>query len=92
MVLLDVLGKRWVLRLIWVLNRTGPGPFRALRSRSVDVSPTSRNQRLKDLRELGQIELGESGFALTEHGRSLSRLLLPLDQWSNDWASAIAQA
>jgi DNA-binding HxlR family transcriptional regulator len=86
MVLLDALGKRWTLRLIWELNRHGPGTFRELRARCEDVSPTSLNNRLKDLRDLELIELGESGYALTEQGRSLSRLLKPLDQWANEWA------
>lgn len=86
MVLLDVLGKRWTLRLIWELNQNGPGTFRELRARCEDVSPTSLNNRLKELRELQLIELGESGFILSKQGQSLSRLLKPLDQWASKWA------
>lgn len=86
MVLLDALGKRWALRVVWELSQDDPCSFRDLRSRCEDVSPTSLNQRLKDLRELGLIELGEGGYALSEQGRALSRLFKPLDAWANDWA------
>lgn len=89
MVLLDALGKRWTLRLIWELNKNTPCTFRELQAQCGDMSPTSLNNRLKDLRELKLIELGESGFALTAHGLSLSRLLEPLDQWSNKWAKTL---
>ncbi|MEP3225746.1 MAG: winged helix-turn-helix transcriptional regulator [Parasphingorhabdus sp.] len=88
MVIMDVLGKRWTLRLLWELNRQGPGTFRELQARCEDVSPTSLNNRLKDLRNLNLIENGERGFVLTEHGLALSALLAPLDQWANGWAKA----
>ena len=91
MVLLDALGKRWTLRLIWELNRDGSGTLRELRSRCEDISPTSLNNRLKELRELNLIELSDSGFRLTEQGRSLSRLLSPLDQWANRWAKTLTE-
>lgn len=87
MVLLDALGKRWMLRVIWELSRAGACTFRELRSRCEDVSPTSLNQRLKDLRNLGLIEPGEEGYALTPQGKSLSLLLMPLDDWANKWAA-----
>ena len=91
MVLLDALGKRWTLRLLWELNQSWPCTFRELRARCDDISPTSLNNRLKDLRELKLIELGDSGYALTEQGQSLSRLLEPLDRWANQWAKQIAK-
>ena len=88
MVLLDALGKRWTLRVIWELNRNEPSSFRQLQTQCEDVSPTSLNQRLKDLRELGLVEHGTQGYQLTDQGRSLSRLLLPLDKWATSWASS----
>lgn len=91
MVLLDALGKRWTLRLLWELSQDGTGSFRELRSRCDDISPTSLNTRLKELRELGLVELRESGYELTDQGRSLSRLLKPLDKWANEWATSFTQ-
>lgn len=89
MVLLDMLGKRWTLRIIWEIGHNGPGSFRDLQARCEDVSPTSLNSRLKELRDLKLIELGDGGFALTEQGLVLSRLLMPLDAWSKDWAQTL---
>lgn len=89
MVLLDVLGQRWTLRLLWELGQ-GPATFRALRTRCDEVSPTLLNQRLKDLRELALIEQGEAGYALTEHGLALAQRLASLDGWANEWAAMLA--
>ena len=89
MVLLDALGKRWTLRILWELGHNGSGTFRDLRARCEDISPTSLNSRLKELRELQLIEHGEDGFALTEQGRSLSGLLKPLDEWAKEWAPTV---
>ena len=91
MVLLDALGKRWTLRLVWELNRNGPGTFRELQARCEDVSPTSLNNRLKELRVLDLSELDESGYGLTKQGQSLSLLLKPLDQWASQWAKSMDQ-
>ena len=49
MALLDLLGRRWALRLIWEL-REGPLVFRALQARC-GVSPSVLNTRLAELRE-----------------------------------------
>ena len=91
MVLLDALGKRWTLRLLWDLRVNGPGTFRQIQARCEDVSPTSLNGRLKELRELELVELGSGGFALTTYGMSLTKLLLPLDTWAQQWADAVAK-
>jgi DNA-binding HxlR family transcriptional regulator len=85
MVLLDALGRRWALRVLWEL-RDGPQTFRALRERCDDVSPTVLNERLAELRELDLIAASEEGYTLSEHGRELGALLLPLDAWARRWA------
>jgi DNA-binding HxlR family transcriptional regulator len=85
MVLLDALGRRWALRVLWEL-RDGPQTFRALRERCEDVSPTVLNDRLAELRELDLVEASQEGYALSEHGRELGALLLPLDAWARRWS------
>ena len=92
MVLLDTLGKRWAIRVIWELSKKDACTFRELQAQCEDVSPTSLNKRLKDLRELNLIEHTTEGYALTEHGRSLGKLLLPLDHWANEWAKTLPSA
>lgn len=89
MALLDILGQRWTLRLLWELGH-GSATFRVLRARCEDVSPTLLNKRLKDLRELALIELGNNGFALTDLGMALVGNLASLDSWANDWADQLA--
>jgi DNA-binding HxlR family transcriptional regulator len=86
MVLLDLLGRRWCLRVLWEL-RDGPLTFRALRERCDDVSPTVLNTRLAELKDAALIEGGEGGYALTADAVALSTLLLPLDAWARRWAA-----
>ncbi|MCA8902062.1 MAG: helix-turn-helix transcriptional regulator [Hyphomonas sp.] len=88
MVLLDALGRRWALRVLWELS-SGPSSFRDLQARCGDVSPTSLNARLKDLRDLQLVALTEEGYALTRHGRDLAARLGPLNAWANTWAKAL---
>lgn len=81
MALLDLLGRRWTLRLLWEL-RDGALTFRGLRAATEDVSPSVLNERLAELRAHALVELTEDGYALTERGRTLSPLLLDLDGWA----------
>ena len=46
MVLLDLLGRRWALRILWEL-RNDPLTSRALRTACDEASPTVLNERLK---------------------------------------------
>lgn len=88
MVLLDVLGERWSLRILWEL-RDGRLTFRKLRERCDNVSPTSLNKRIKQLRHLKLIDNNETGFGYTEWGTELSEHLIKLSKWSDRWGNAI---
>ena len=57
MALLDLLGRRWTLRVIWEL-REGPLVFRALQQRCAGMSSSVLNQRLHELRAAAVVELG----------------------------------
>ena len=85
MVLLDILGRRWSLRIMWEL-RDERLTFRQLRERCDDVSPTSLNLRLKELRDLHLLDHDENGFGYTKWGRELGDQLLVLNRWSLKWA------
>lgn len=85
MALLDLLGRRWSLRVLWEL-RERPLTFRALQERCGDISPTVLNRRLGELREAALVEHGEGGYAYTPWGRELTAQLLKLDDWSQRWA------
>jgi DNA-binding HxlR family transcriptional regulator len=90
MVLLDLLGRRWVLRLLWEL-RAEPRRFRELQA-AIGASPTIVNMRLAELRAAKLAELDPAaGYRLTPFGRELLKLLLPLHDWSQTWAQAFPQ-
>jgi DNA-binding HxlR family transcriptional regulator len=57
MALLDLLGRRWTLRILWELRSDALG-FRELQSRCDDMSASVLNQRLGELREAGVVESG----------------------------------
>jgi DNA-binding HxlR family transcriptional regulator len=84
MVLLDLLGRRWTLRILWEL-RNGALTSRALRAACDEASPTVLNERLKELRDADFIELGDAGYALTALGRELSEKLMPLHHFAEKW-------
>ncbi|RTM11606.1 MAG: transcriptional regulator [Bradyrhizobiaceae bacterium] len=85
MALLDLLGRRWSLRILWEL-RDAPLTSRALRSACDEASPTVLQTRLTELREAGFIELGEGGgYGLTPLGRELCEMVLPLHRFAERW-------
>ncbi len=89
MALLDLMGRRWVLRIIWELRET-PLTFRELRDRCDDMSPTVLNQRLRELRETNIIELAESGgYTLSQSGKALLTAMKPLLRWSAEWQATL---
>lgn len=91
MALLDLLGRRWVMRIIWELRGT-PLTFRELRERCDDMSPTVLNQRLRELRETGIADIAEAGgYTLSASGISLLASMMPLLHWSEEWEKALAQ-
>src|SRR5262245_61707080 len=88
MALIDLIGRRWVLRIVWEL-RDRPLTFRALQSACGGLSPSVLNQRLADLRAAALVELqADEGYALSALGHELLTLLLPLSGWAEKWASA----
>jgi len=91
MAALDLLGRRWTLRVLWELRHEAL-TFRALRSRCNSMSPSVLNARLSELREAGLLatRLGE-GYQLTEQGLGLLRALAPLDNWAKGWSRIAAR-
>src|SRR5579864_9354429 len=88
MVLLDLLGRRWTLRIVWEL-REQPRRFREMQE-AIGASPTIINTRLAELREARLVELDAgSGYRLTALGRELLQLFLPLHMWSEKWAKTL---
>ena len=85
MALLDLLGRRWALRVIWEL-REGPLSFRETQARCGGISSSVLNDRLAELRAAGIVEATAEGYALTGEGRELLALFPPLNDWAERWA------
>ncbi len=85
MAALDLLGRRWALRVLWEL-RDAPLSFRALRERCGGPSPSVLATRLAELREARLVDLAEDGYRLSPLGRSLGSALEPLQGWAQRWA------
>src|ERR1700694_1590729 len=78
MALLDLLGRRWSLRIIWEL-REASLTSRALRTACHETPPTVLQTRLSELRKAGLVELMPGdGYRLTEMGKELFENFLPL--------------
>src|SRR6266478_9214832 len=75
MALLDLLGRRWALRILWEL-RDATLVFRALRARCDAMSPSVLNQRLGELRDAGIVALvPDAGYTLSREGIALLHAL-----------------
>ena len=86
MALLDLLGRRWALRVIWEL-REDTLTFRELQARCGQISSSVLNQRLAELRAAGILDTGSGGYALTEEGGRLLELYPALHAWAERWAA-----
>jgi len=88
MAALDLLGRRWCLRILWEL-RDEPLGFRALRERCDAMSTSVLRQRLVELLDAGIVEQDdEQRYRLTRLGVELGTALEPLLKWSQRWARA----
>jgi DNA-binding HxlR family transcriptional regulator len=85
MALLDLLGRRWALRILWELNER-PATFRDLQERSGGVSPSVLNQRMRELRDARIVDTSDAGYVLTKEGSELMTLMTPLSRWAKRWA------
>ena len=78
---LELLGRRWLLRLVWELRRTTLS-FSELRRRTT-ISPSVLSARLGELREAGLLERDDARrYRLSGRGRELARILYDLNRWA----------
>ena len=88
MALLDLLGRRWTLRILWELRR-GPFTFAELQTRCDAMSPSVLNQRISELRDALIIAHTAGGYRLTAEGESLLASIAPLDDWAKRWSRRV---
>lgn len=79
--MLDLLGRRWALRLLWELRRDSVS-FSELRKR-IEISPSVLSARLAELSSAGIVERERSRrYRLTGRGRELARMLYEINRWA----------
>jgi DNA-binding HxlR family transcriptional regulator len=88
MALLDLLGRRWTLRVLWEL-REGPVKFRDLAQRADAMSQSVLSRRLNELETACFVTSDEDGWRLSDDGSALLQLLLPLSRFATRWAERI---
>ena len=89
MATLDLLGRRWVLRILWEL-RDAPVGARALLARCDGLSSSVLYDRLRDLGDARVIEQTEDGaYAVSALGAKLLQALEPLNKWSVSWERSL---
>jgi DNA-binding HxlR family transcriptional regulator len=87
MAALDLLGRRWALRILWEL-RDGPVGARALLARCEGLSSSVLYDRLRELTAADLVRRDDAGaYLLTDLGASLGAALEPLSAWSSRWAA-----
>jgi DNA-binding HxlR family transcriptional regulator len=86
MALLDLLGRRWALRVIWELRDGAAPTFRELQQRTGGVSSSVLTDRLRELTEARIVRRGDDGYSLSPRGHELLACLAPLDGWADAWA------
>lgn len=92
MAALDLLGQRWMLRVIWELQQDQPLGFRELRRRTGDMSSSVLADRLRRLGEAGLVAADEDGdYRLTGLGGELEPALEPLQAWAARWAATMPE-
>jgi DNA-binding HxlR family transcriptional regulator len=78
---LDLLGRRWALRLVWELRRSTLS-FSELRRRT-GISPSVLSSRVGELTSAGVLEQDVGGrYRLSGRGRELARVLYEVNRWA----------
>lgn len=89
MALLDLIGQRWCLRIIWEL-RNGPLRSRPLRDACGGISPSIIQKRLNELKEAQLVHTNpDTGYELTPMGQEMLKAFMPLHDFAEKWAEEV---
>ena len=89
MAALDLLGRRWALRVLWEL-RDGPRGFRALQAACDGMSSSVLRDRLRELSAAALVEqASDESYVLTPLGTDLGTALAPLSRWAQRWGDEL---
>jgi DNA-binding HxlR family transcriptional regulator len=86
----DLLGRRWVLQIVYAAARGGATRFNEFRQVLVGIPPRTLAQRLVELEEAGVLERRvvdarppRVEYRLTPHGRRLTHVVEALQRWAS---------
>lgn len=83
---MELLGQRWMLRVLWELE-PGPIGFLELRRRMGNCSSSMLSVRLQHLQSAGLVvKRPDKAYEATPIGRELGVALQPLWDWSRRWS------
>lgn len=89
---MDLLGQRWMLRVIWELEPGSLG-FLELRRRMGNCSSSMLSERLQQLMVAGLAVKNDAGaWELTLAGAQLGAALSSLWEWADPWAAGTVRA
>ena len=90
---LDLLGRRWVLRILWELHRREELGAAALRDRCEGISTSVLHSRLADLLAAGLVEqrAPRGNYRLTRSGQDLDTALDAIEFWTTRWSGTPGQ-
>jgi DNA-binding HxlR family transcriptional regulator len=88
MAAMDLLGRRWALRILWEL-RDGATGARALRAKCDGMSSSVLYDRLHELMASGLIARRNEEYVLTDIGAALGPALKSLDAWAESWSASL---
>jgi DNA-binding HxlR family transcriptional regulator len=92
MAALDLLGRRWALRILWELRDGASLGFRELRLRCDAMSSSVLRDRLAELTAAELLAKDEADrYTLTGMGRELGAAIDPLDAWARRWARKLGR-
>ncbi|MBY4226740.1 winged helix-turn-helix transcriptional regulator [Rhodococcus sp. 06-1460-1B] len=90
MAALDLLGRRGALSVLVALQ-PGPSTFRALQTTAGELSASTLNTRLRELRAVGLVDRGSDGYELSVDGAALIDAGQPLLSWAERWARQLPE-
>ena len=90
MVLLDALGRRGALRVLWELRDRRQLTFRQL-VEACESNPGALNTRLKELRDLELVDHRAGGYLLTGHGQRAAKIVASLSRFAEGWSRDLAE-
>jgi len=89
--LLSLLESRYAIRVLWALKDGHPQTFRLLQDSVGGITPNTLNTRIKEMREAGLMDHGQSGYIVTHLGLDLLKRMGDLTAFATKWSAALAK-